>query len=110
MATVRMIVGSVLGTVNSTADAVFGLADTATSSINMLNRFVESAATDQRERQLAHRASFRQTLMREATMEIAAGNAEAVRFREESELNKTLFDEASAMIDAIFSGHDRTNP
>ena len=109
MTTVRMILGSVLGTVNSTADAVFGLVDTATSSINMLNCFVESAATDQRERQLAHRASFRQNLMREAKMEIAAGNAEAVRFREESELNRTLFDEASTLIDAIFSGYDRAN-
>lgn len=109
MATVRMIVGSALGTVNSTADAVLGLANTATSSINMLNRFVESAATDQRERQLAHRVSFRQTLMREAKMEIAAGNAEVVLFREESELNRTLFDEASTLIDAIFSDYDRAN-
>lgn len=110
MATVRMIAGSMLETVNSTADAVFGLVDTATSSIDMLNRFVQSAATDQRERQLAHRASFRQTLMREAKMKIAAGNAKVVRFREESDLNRELFDEAAAMIDAIFAQHDRTNP
>lgn len=109
MATVRMIAGSMLETVNSTADAVFGLVDTATSSIDMLNRFVQSAATDQRERQLAHRALFRQNLMREAKMEIAAGNAEVVRFRQESELNQTLFDEAATMIDAIFSEYDRAN-
>lgn len=109
MANVRMIAGSMLETVNSTADAVFGLVDTAVSSIDMLNRFVQSAATDQRERQLAHRASFRQNLMRDTKMEIAAGNAKVVRFRQESELNQTLFDEAATMIDAIFSEYDRAN-
>lgn len=110
MATARMIFGSMLGTINSTADAAFGLVNSATGSIGMLNRFVENANIDQRERHLAHRASFRQTLMRETKMEIAAGNAKAVRFREESQLNSELFDEAAAMIDAIFAQHDRTNP
>lgn len=109
MATARMIFGSMLGTVNSTADALSALVNSATGSIEMLNRYVDSAVTDQRERQLAHRASFRQTLVRETKMEIAVGNAKAVRFREESELNKTLFDEAATMIDAIFSEYDRAN-
>lgn len=110
MATVRMIFGSILGTFNSTADAVSALVNSGTGSIDMLNRFVQSAATDQRERHVAHRASFRQTLVRDTKMEIAAGNAVAVRFREESEVNKTLFDEAEKLIDDLFSKYDRANP
>tara|TARA_R110000787_G_scaffold13410_4_gene42126 strand:+ start:11197 stop:11529 length:333 start_codon:yes stop_codon:yes gene_type:complete len=110
MATARMIFGSMLGTISSTADAVSALVNSGTGSIDMLNRFVQSAATDQRERHVAHRASFRQTLMRDTKMEIAAGNAVAVRFREESEVNQKLFDEAEKMIDDIFSKYDRANP
>lgn len=108
MATVRKIAGSMLETVNSTADAVFGLVDTATSSIDMLNRFVQSASTDQRERHVAHRASFRQNLLRETKLEIAAGNAEIARFRDESELNAQLFDEADQVINDAFAQYDRT--
>lgn len=109
MATVRMIAGSMLETVNSATDAVFGLVNSATGSIDMLNRFVQSASTDQRERHVAHRASFRQTLMRDTKLEIAAGNAKVVRFREESDLNRALFDEAEKIIDDIFSQYDRNN-
>lgn len=109
MATARMIFGSMLETVNSTADAVFGLVNSATGSIDMLNRFVQSSSTDQRERHVAHRASFRQTLMRDAKLEIAAGNAKVFRFREESDLNRELFDEAEKIIDDIFSQYDRNN-
>lgn len=109
MTSVRTIFGSALGTVNNTVEVVSGLVGAASSSIDMLNHLVESAHANQRERQVARGVSIRQKLLRETKIEIANGNAEVSRFCEESELNKSLFDEADKLVSEAFARHDRSS-
>ena len=109
MTSVRTIFGSALGTVNNTVDVVSGIVGAASSSIDMLNHFVESAYTNQRERQVAHSVSIRQKLLRETKVDIANGNAEVLRFCAESEINKNLYDEADKLVSEAFARHDRSS-
>lgn len=106
MATTRMTVGSILGTITDTANMASNLVRTASGGVDMLNRFVDSASTDQRERQVAHRATYRSNLIREASMEIAKGNAESLAFARESEDNKKLFEDAQSLLTSAFATFD----
>jgi hypothetical protein len=107
MTNIRTIFGSALNAVNNTVTSVSGAVSAASSSIDMLNQYIEAASLDQRERQVAHRVATRQKLLRDAKIEIARGNAEVVRFCEESELNKSLFEEADKLVAEAFYQHDR---
>lgn len=106
MATTRMAFGSILGTVTDTANAVSDLVKTTGLGIGMVNTFVQNASIDQKERQVAHRATFRSTLIREASMEIAKGNAESLAFIRESEDNAKLFSEAQDLLTSVFANFD----
>lgn len=106
MSNIRTTFGSVLGTVTAAANVVGNTMNTASGGVDMLNRFVESASVDQRERQVAHRATFRSTLVREASIEIAKGNAEALAFAAESETNAKLFNDAQSDLLAAFAAFD----
>lgn len=106
MATTRMTFGAVLSTLTNTANAVSDVVNTIGDGVGMANSFVQSASIDQKERQVAHRATFRQTLLRESSMEIAKGNAEAVAFRNESQLNAELFDQAAELLNNAFAAFD----
>lgn len=110
MATTRMAVGSILGTVTDTANAVSDLVKTTGLGIGMLNNAVLNMSVDQKERQVAHRATFRSTIVREASMEIAKGNAEALAFCRESEDNKTLFETAQSQLLTAFENYDGSKP
>lgn len=106
MATTRMTFGAVLSTVTNTANAVSDAVNTVGDAIGMANSFVNNAAIDQKERQVAHRAIFRSQLIRESSMEIAKGNAEALAFARESDDNAKLFTEAQDLLSAAFDAFD----
>lgn len=107
MASTRMAFGSILGTVTATATAASDLIETAGLGVGMLNKFVREASTDQTERAVAHRATFRETVLREASMEIAVGNAEALEFCKQSEQNETLYMDAQSKLKAAFAAFDQ---
>lgn len=106
MASTRMAFGAIMGTITNTASAVSDLANTVGDSVGMLNKFVESASIDQRERHVVHRTTFREQLIREASMEIAKGDAETLVFCKESEENKQLFENAQSKLLAAFDNFD----
>ncbi len=108
MATTRMTLGSLLGMVTNTANAVGDLAGTVGDSVGMLNKFVESASIDQRERHIVHRTVYRSQLIRDSAMDIAKGNADALAFCRESADNEKLFSEAQASLIEAFAAFDST--
>lgn len=103
MATTRMTFGAVLGTITDTAGMVSKTVTTISGGIDMASSFVESAATDQRDRQAIHRKTFRDTLLREARIDIARSNREVLDFCADSETNATLYSQAIEYLpDSIF--------
>lgn len=106
MATTRMTLGSVLGMVTNTANAVGDLAGTLGDGVGMLNKFVESASIDQRERHVVHRTTYRSQLIRDSAMDMAKGNAEALSFCRESSDNEQLFNSAQSELLAAFAALD----
>jgi hypothetical protein len=103
MATTRMTFGAVLGTITDTAGMVSKTVTTVSGGIDMASRFVESAATDQRDRHAIHRKTFRDTLLREARIEVARSNREVLDFCAESEVNAKLYAQTTEYLpDNIF--------
>jgi len=103
MTTARITAGAVLGTVSQAANTVTDIVKTAGSGVTIVNRFVESAATDQKDRQLIHRKTFRDRLLQESRMEVARRNLEVLAFISESDDYKLLYQEAEAYLpDNIF--------
>ena len=108
MATTRMTFGSLLSMVTNTANAVGDLAGTVGDGVGMLNKFVESASIDQRERHVVHRTTYRAQLIRDSAMDMAKSNADALAFCRESEDNKKLFADAQAELLEAFTKLDST--
>ena len=108
MATTRMTFGSLLSMVTNTANAVGDLAGTVGDGVGMLNKFVESASLDQRDRHVVHRTTYRDQLIRDSAMDMAKGNAETLSFCRESSDNEKLFSEAQSSLLEAFSKLDST--
>ena len=103
MATARLTFGSILGTINDTATAASDLVKTAGNGIGIVNKFVESAAIDQKDRQVIHRKTFRDQLLRDSRITIARSNKEVLDFTQESEENAKLYAAAEEYLpDNIF--------
>ena len=98
MATARMTFGAVLSTIGETANMVTSTVKTGSDAIAMLNRFVDSASTDQKDRQLVHRKTFRDTLLRESRMQVAQSNKEVIDFCNENEDNLKLYKQAEELL------------
>jgi hypothetical protein len=101
-----MTFGSILGMVTNTANAVSDLAGTVGDGVGMLNKLVESASIDQRERHVVHRTTYRSQLIRDSAMDMAKGNAEALSFCRESTDNELLFKAAQDELLVAFTAHD----
>lgn len=106
MATARMTFGSILGMVTNTANAVGDLTGTLGDGVGMLNKFVENASIDQRERHVVHRTTYRSQLIRDASMDMAKANKEAITFIKESPENAELFNDAQSKLNAAFAEFD----
>jgi hypothetical protein len=100
---VRATAGAVLGTVTDTAAAISNTVNTISGAVNMANQFVQSASLDQKDRQVIHRKTFRDTLLRESRMSVARSNNEVLSFVGESESNAALYKQAEEYLpDDIF--------
>jgi hypothetical protein len=108
MATTRMTVGSLLGMITNTANAVGDLAGTIGDGVSMLNKFVESASVDQRERHVAHRTNYRDQLILDTSIAMASANADALKFCRESDDNAQLFTAAQSKLLNAFTAFDST--
>ena len=106
MATTRMAFGAVLGTITDTAKAVSDLVTTAGDGIGMLHATVHQASQHQKQRHVADNVSFREELVTESSMRIAATGATALAFCRESDDNKQLFEDAQAKLLEAFATFD----
>lgn len=103
MTTARMTASAVLGTITETASTVTNVVKTVSDAVTIGNRFVESAMIDQKDRQVIHRKTFRDQLLRDSRMEVARSNAEVLDFVNESDQNKKLYESATEYLpDDIF--------
>ena len=103
MTSARMTLSAVLGTVTETASTVTNVVKTVSDAVTIGNRFVESAMIDQKDRQVIHRKTFRDQLLRDSRMEVARSNAEVLDFINESDNNKKLYESATEYLpDDIF--------
>lgn len=80
MSTTRLSFGAVLGTVQSTANAVTGALDAASAGIGMLNSFVTQAADNQRVRQIADKEDFVENLIMEKAEQRATAYLKVEKF------------------------------
>lgn len=93
VATTRLTIGSVLGTINTAANTVSSTLDAAGSAIGMLNATVNKAAKEQRIRHAVDVNEFKSRLVVEVSMERAQRERAMLEFCSDSQ-NKALFEKA----------------
>ena len=69
MSTARLTLGSILSTVNTTANTVTSTLDAVSSGIGMLNAYIDNAASHQKARIAVDNEDFIESLVREKAQE-----------------------------------------
>lgn len=69
MSTARLTLGSILSTVNTTANTVTSTLDAVSSGIGMLNAYIDNAAAHQKARIAVDNEDFIESLVREKAQE-----------------------------------------
>ena len=101
VATTRLTIGSVLGTINTAATTVSSTLDAVGAGIGMLNASVTKAATEQRIRHAVDVNEFKSRLVVEVSMERAQRERAVVDFcsdKQNEALFKKAFDELSNIV------------
>lgn len=106
MATTRMALGALLGTVTDTAKAVSDLVTTCGDGIGMLHATVHQASDHQRQRHVADNVSFREELITESSLRIAATGAQALAFCRQGDDEAKLFEDAQSKLLEAFAKFD----
>ena len=94
MATARLTLGTVLGTVVSAAETVTGALNAVSKTVGMANAYVEKAAREQQGRYLNDAALFSTQLANEGTMAEAEMNMEVIKFCAKSALHAKMFEQS----------------
>ena len=92
MATARLTIGTVLGTVVSAAETVTSTLNAVSKTVGMANAYVEKAAREQQGRYLNDAAQFAVQLTNEGTMAEAEMNLEVIKFCAKSAQHAKLFE------------------
>lgn len=87
----RMTFGSILSTVQTTANTVTATLDTANTAVGMLTAYVEEAAANQKSRQVANRESFIANLINEKAIEDSQAALVVDKFIAQSDRHRELF-------------------
>lgn len=94
MATARLTLGTILGTVNTAAGAATAALDTVANTIGMANAYVEKAAMEQRGRHLNDAKLFTRQLVIEGSEQLTEMNLHVLAYCKKSPEHKKLFEEA----------------
>jgi hypothetical protein len=104
MSTARMTFGTILGTVSTSAVAISTVIGTGVKGINMLEKFVDDAATKQHKRSLLDMESFQTRLLEEVAQEDAERGLKLDEFMSKSaqhrELYKLNYERLAAVLEA----------
>jgi hypothetical protein len=94
MATARLTIGTILGTVNTAASAATGALDTIANTIGMANAYVEKAANEQAGRHKNDAALFTTQLVIEGAEAEAEMHRSVINYCKKSPEHKELFEKA----------------
>lgn len=108
MASFTSALDSVYGTVSSAASSVGALFDTGAAGISMLNRYVATAAEQQKLRHEYDNATYEHQLHKRVAIAEAKQNHEIRAFYDADAANKALFETAFKRIEAAVAA--KRNP
>jgi hypothetical protein len=94
MATARLTIGSVLGTVNTAAETLTGIIGTVSNGVGMVNAYVEEAAKKQQGRIKNDQAIFITQLVIEGAEAEAEMHRGVINYCSKSSDHKRLFETA----------------
>ena len=94
MATARLTLGSLLGTVTTAAEVATGALNTVALTVGMANSYVEKAAHEQQGRHKNDAALFTTRLVIEGAQAEAEMNREVISYCKKSTEHETLFKKA----------------
>ena len=100
VATSRMTIGALLGTVTTAATTVTSTLDTASAAVGMLNATVTKAAKEQSIRHAVDVNEFKNRLVVEVSMQRAQRERAVVTFCEDK-VNKQLYEAAHNELTAL---------
>lgn len=103
MATARLTMGAVFGTIASTAATVTGLLDSVNAGAGMLNDYVNSAAVEQRKNIKADAAVLEKKIIERISKEQAERRIDINKFCAKSDLHLELYQEAYDEFKDLFS-------
>jgi len=103
MATARVTLGSVLATVQTSANTVTNVLGAANSSVGMLNRFITDAADKQNVRSKVDMAMFKEQLTRDKAEEEAVSELRVIDFCKQSQNHASAYQKSYDRLSAIIA-------
>jgi phage terminase large subunit-like protein len=103
MATARVALGSVLGTVSSLANAIGTTANTLTTGVDMVNDWATNARLNQRKRTALNEVHADKRMLTELTTEMTNLDIEIEEFCSKSVAHKELFNSNYAQLEAALA-------
>lgn len=103
MATTRMTLGSVLSTVQTTANTVTNVLGAANSSVGMLNRFITDASEKQNVRSKLDMAIFKEQLTRDKAQEESESELRVIDYCKQSSNHADSYQKSYDRLAAILA-------
>ena len=94
MSTARLTLGSILSTVNTTANTVTSTLDAVSSGIGMLNAYIDNAASHQKARIAVDNEDFIESLVREKAQERTESTLRVQKYINQSQEHAKAYQEA----------------
>lgn len=103
MATARMSIGSIFGTIGQTANTLTTSLEAVNAGIGMANQAIQSMAIQQKVRAELGDESFEEMVLVEKSKELADVTLGAAKFRSQSEQHAQAYDAAFAKLSAVLA-------
>lgn len=103
VASARMTLGTVLGTLSTAANTVTNVLDAASASIGMANAYVNNAANQQKKRILKDSSTFDERLIEEHGQETALRQVEIMKFCGQSAQHAKFYNDAAEKMREILA-------
>lgn len=87
----RLTLGSILGTVNTTANVITSAVDVLGAGISMVTRYANDAATEQEKRSIINMGKLDEHLIREAAQSESLADLDIANFRAKSQKHDELY-------------------
>jgi hypothetical protein len=109
MASTRMAIGAVLGTVNDAANTVSSIVNVVSDSAGMLNDYVRRQRTMQQDRTVIELHTFRTRLMEDTAKEQTIRTESLEDYFQGKTGRKECYEESYANLNSLFAKSDREN-